>query len=159
MTRLHPLASQPALSPQSDAVRLSALPPALRLALRRPPPGADQPINRAHGNVLRLGPDEWLLIDPAGAAPDLLPPHAVDVSHRTAGIELAGPYARETLNAFVALDLADAAFPVGMCTRTLLGKAEIILWRTGADTYRVEVARSFAAYAWACLEEGRREFL
>ena len=46
-----------------------------------------------------------------------------------------------------------------MCTRTVFGKAEIVLWRTAAETFRIEVARSFAPYVWACLEEARREFL
>jgi sarcosine oxidase gamma subunit len=27
------------------------------------------------------------------------------------------------------------------------------------DTFRIEVARSFAPYVWDCLEEARREFL
>jgi heterotetrameric sarcosine oxidase gamma subunit len=46
-----------------------------------------------------------------------------------------------------------------MCTRTVFGKAEIVLWRTGAEEFRVEVARSLAPYVWACLEEARREFV
>jgi heterotetrameric sarcosine oxidase gamma subunit len=46
-----------------------------------------------------------------------------------------------------------------MCTRTLLGKAEVILWRTGADAFHIEVARSLLPYVWACLEEARLEFL
>ena len=58
-----------------------------------------------------------------------------------------------------ALDLHPVAFPVGMCTRTVFGKAEIVLWRTEAEAYHIEVARSFAPYVWACLEEARREFL
>ena len=104
-----------------------------------------------------LGPDEWLLI--GGDAPVALPAGMVDVSHRSAGIEISGPFAAEALNAFVALDLAETAFPVGMCTRTVLGKAEVVLWRTGAERFRLDVARSFAPYVWACLEEARREFL
>jgi heterotetrameric sarcosine oxidase gamma subunit len=46
-----------------------------------------------------------------------------------------------------------------MCTRTIFAKAQIILWRTGAETFRIEIARSFAPYVWGCLEEARREFL
>jgi heterotetrameric sarcosine oxidase gamma subunit len=46
-----------------------------------------------------------------------------------------------------------------MGTRTLLGKADIVLWRTAADVFRIEVWRSFAPYVWACLEEARREHL
>jgi sarcosine oxidase subunit gamma len=44
-----------------------------------------------------------------------------------------------------------------MCTRTLLGKAEIALAKIAADSFRIEVARSFAAYAWEFLVEARRE--
>ena len=91
--------------------------------------------------------------------PRRMPPSIVDVSHRDTALRCRGPRAAWAINAFCALDLHLAAFPVGMCTRTLFGKAEIVLWRTAADTFRIEVARSFAPYVWACLEEARREFL
>ena len=84
---------------------------------------------------------------------------AVDVSHRSVGIEVSGAHATDILAAFVALDLAEVTFPVGMATRTLFGKAEIIIWRTGAETFRIEVWRSFAPYVWQCLEEAGREFI
>jgi sarcosine oxidase subunit gamma len=45
-----------------------------------------------------------------------------------------------------------------MCTRTVLGKAEIVLWRTAPDIFRIEVWRSFAAYVWLFLDEARGEF-
>ena len=83
---------------------------------------------------------------------------SVDVSHRDTALTVSGPRAAWVINAFCALDLHPAAFPVGMCTRTVLGKAEIVLWRTAAEMFRIEVARSFAPYVWACLEEARREF-
>ncbi len=80
---------------------------------------------------------------------------------RTAILELASPALAHTwvINAFCALDLHHSAFPIGMCTRTVFGKAEIMLWRTEADTFRIEVARSFAPYVWACLDEARQEFV
>jgi sarcosine oxidase subunit gamma len=43
------------------------------------------------------------------------------------------------------------AFPIGMCTRTLFGKAEIVLWRTGEAQFHIEVWRSFAGYVWGGL--------
>ena len=49
------------------------------------------------------------------------------------------------------MDLAASAFPVGRCTRTLFGKATVMLWRTGDDAFRLEVARSFAPYVAALL--------
>jgi heterotetrameric sarcosine oxidase gamma subunit len=33
-----------------------------------------------------------------------------------------------------------------MCTRTLFEKAEITLWRRGAQAWQIEIARSFAPY-------------
>jgi sarcosine oxidase subunit gamma len=45
-----------------------------------------------------------------------------------------------------------------MCTRTVFGKAEIVLWRTAAETFRIEVWRSFAPYVLGCLEEAGREY-
>jgi sarcosine oxidase subunit gamma len=44
-----------------------------------------------------------------------------------------------------------------MCTRTVLGKADIVLWRTAADSFHVEVWRSFADYASHFLAEASRE--
>ena len=109
--------------------------------------------------ALWLGPDEWLLladtIDPAfaGAFQDQ-PASLVDVSDRTLFFKLAGPQAARTLNCGCPLDLDMSAFPVGMCTRTVLEKAEIILWRTGVEEFQIGVWRSFAAYVRALLEAG-----
>ncbi len=115
--------------------------------------------------ALWLGPDEWLLIAPelddiaerfAGLSG--LPHALVDVGHRNAGLEIAGPEAATVLASGCPLDLDPEAFPVGMCTRTMLGKAEIVLWRTASETFRIEIWRSFAAYAWQFLDMARREF-
>jgi sarcosine oxidase subunit gamma len=106
--------------------------------------------------ALWLGPDEWLLIGPADEAAAIGvalaealndAAHAlVDVSHRQTGLVLQGPRAGQLLNAGCPLDLDLAAFPVGMCTRTILGKAEIVLWRTAKDSFHIDVWRSFAPY-------------
>jgi len=118
--------------------------------------------------ALWLGPDEWLLLAPDGDAPALVATairvlgeraaSIVDVSHRTVAIEIRGARTADTLNAFCALDLDLHPFPIGTCTRTVFGKSEIVLWRTAAETFRIEVARSFVPYVLACLEEGAREF-
>ena len=79
----------------------------------------------------------------------------VDVSRGTVAFRLEGPKAGWCLNAFCALDLDDIL--TGGCTRTLLGKAEIVLWRIDARLFHIEVARSLAPYVWAILEEARRE--
>lgn len=117
--------------------------------------------------ALWLGPDEWLLLAPetdAAGLPASLEsalahaPHAlVDVTHRQTAILVSGSGVEPLLNAFVPLELTEAAFPVGMATRTIFEKAEIVLWRTGSAAFHIEVWRSFAPYVWELLEAVRRE--
>jgi sarcosine oxidase subunit gamma len=111
--------------------------------------------------VLWLGPDEFLLLVPEAdtIATDLaralagLPHALVDVGQRQVALQLRGPDATDVLNAGCPLDLHPDAFPVGMCTRTVLAKSEIILWRTATDTFRMDVVRSFAPYVRTFLRE------
>ncbi|MBX9702218.1 MAG: hypothetical protein K2X74_22470, partial [Acetobacteraceae bacterium] len=91
------------------------------------------------------------------APPELSDAWLVDVSHRQLGFALAGPDAATALNEGCPLDLDPVAFPPGACTRTLFGKVEIVLWRRGADSFEIEVARSFAAAFRALLEEALRD--
>ncbi|HVC60325.1 MAG TPA: sarcosine oxidase subunit gamma family protein [Acetobacteraceae bacterium] len=114
--------------------------------------------------ALWLGPDEWLVLAPESESalaqqPLAAPGSVVDVSHAYVGIEVSGPRAAWCINAFNALDLDPHVFPVGACTRTLFGKVEIVLWRSDAETFRIEVTRSHAPYVRRCLEEACREFL
>ncbi len=119
-------------------------------------------------SALKLGPDEWLLLAPEADGAALAAglelalarvPHAlVDVGHRQCGLAAAGPRVADLLNAGCPLDLGEAAFPVGMATRTVLGKAEVVLWRTAADGFRIEVWRSFAPYVRRFLAEAALEF-
>lgn len=156
--RVHPLAEIAAASPVCSAVQLTALPAATRLIVRAhpsPPDVCRASVNGDHA-LLWLGPGEYLLIAPEGAAIDAKA--AVDVSHRNTAIGVAGPRAAWVINAFCALDLHPSAFPVGMCTRTVFGKAQITVWRTGAETFRVEAGRSFLPYVWDYLAEAAREF-
>ncbi len=126
--------------------------------------------------TLWLGPDEYLLLDlaapdesslattaaiTAAAIEDALrdTPHAlVDVSHRQFALEVSGPHAEVILRGACPLDLRISQFPVGMCTRTLLAKADITLWRTREDAFHVEVWRSFVGYVGGLLQEIAREF-
>jgi sarcosine oxidase, subunit gamma len=158
-------ARAPAFAP-SDLVRL--LPPLERRVLRGRAAaldaagaalGVDLPHREraaaANGcTALWLGPDEYLLLAAPGANawPALqaavagLPHACVDVSQRHAAFAVAGEHAAAALNTGCPLDLDLEAFPEGRCTRTVFGKASIILWRTAADRFHVEVWRSFASY-------------
>ena len=117
--------------------------------------------------ALWLGPDEYLLIVPGSEATALAAglasalgaqPHSlVDVSHRQVALELSGPHAEWLLAAQCPLPLDASAFPVGMCTRTVFSKAEIVLWRCTPQTFRIEVGRSFSRYVVDLLGEIARE--
>lgn len=170
-------------SPAARHVAIEPVAPCLRLAVRGRPGTAEaaaaalgMPLPTAvcgtvtAGDIaaLWLSPDEWLVIAPAARADTLAPaleaalaavPHAVvDVSHRNTALVVAGPRAAFVLNHGCPRDLSLAAFPVGTASRTLLGKAEIVLWRTAEETFHIEVWRSFAPYVADFLDEARREF-
>jgi sarcosine oxidase subunit gamma len=172
------------LSRQPPSIAASAplrmLPPATRHILRAAP-GALQaagetlgvslsmPACRASthagGAALWLGPDERLLLAAEGTAPDTAgrlqraladQPHSlVDVSHRQIALLVEGPLAANVLAAGCPLDL-EGDFPVGMCTRTVLAKAEIVLWRLAAQQFHLEVWRSFAGYVSGVIAEAAR---
>ncbi len=118
--------------------------------------------------ALWLGPDEELLILADGAAPAAMvrlanaligQPHSlVDISHRQTGLGISGPHAEAMLAVGCPLDLHLSKFPIGMNTRTVFAKTEIVLWRTGPDAFRIEVWRSFRAYVLGLLEEASHEF-
>lgn len=161
---------------------LRQLPPASRLVLRGEPQvlaaAADalglprsEAVCRAVRNdgraALWLGPDERLLIGPADATEEMagllqralagMPHSLVDISHAQTAFEVSGARAAVTLNTGCLLDLDPASFPVDMCTRTVFAKAQIVLWRTGPETFRVETARSFAPYVTKILALAARE--
>lgn len=119
-------------------------------------------------SALWLGPDEWLLL--SANAPDSWVAtlrtqlgdvlcSLVDVSHRQVALEIVdGAVTAETLLASgCALDLSLAAFPIGMCTRTMYDKAEIVLWRRAPDRFHIEVWRSFARYVEGLLRIAETE--
>jgi sarcosine oxidase subunit gamma len=163
---------------------LRTLPPATRFILQGPPaaraaasaafglllPESPCRSNLANGRVaLWLGPDEHLLLGSAGdtrilaaelaAALTGIAHSLVDVSQRQIALRVSGPYASAILNAGCPLDLDIAEFPTGMCARTLFGKADIVLWRTGADEFHLEVWRSFSDYVLGCLQEAAQDFM
>jgi sarcosine oxidase subunit gamma len=165
------------------AVELSVAPPRAKLVLRlrpdaaaaagrtfgiMPPHEACRAAALGTRAALWLGPDEWLLLAEEGDAEAIAgqieaalagTDHScVDVSHRSCGLVVKGPQAATVLNHGCPLDLSRASFPVGMCTRTLFEKAEIVLWRVEKHTYHVEIDRSFASYVWNMLIEVREEF-
>jgi sarcosine oxidase subunit gamma len=171
--------------PQVQATEwMRVVPPAMRFILHggAPARAAAAPIWGAafaeqacravlHGAraTLWLGPDEYLLLgadeESAESVADALEralvgvPHAlVNISHRQFALEISGPHATTLLSGACPLDLHLRAFPVGRCTRTVLAKADIVLWRIGDDAFHLEVWRSFSDYVTGVLREIAREF-
>lgn len=148
------------LSLRAPAESVAGLSSALGLDLPTRPKTSASSDSR---HALWLGPDEWLVIDEAGAdLAALLKPvaafhSAVDVSHRNAAFVVSGKGAATAINAGCPQDLSLAAFPVGAASRTILHKVEIVLYRTGEDAFRVECWRSFADYAFTFLTEAARD--
>ncbi len=181
-----------ALQPISSAkCTIQTLPSMGRFALRLPGEASrtishlaginiDMPVNRANsgdnGMAARLGPDEWLLVVPeastkriqAEATMQLASYHhaLVDISHRNCAIKITGAAAPDVLAAGCPIDFGANHFPPLAATRTLLGRAEIILWRLddAADPngmlqpcFHVECWRSFGRYLYALLREVARD--
>jgi sarcosine oxidase, subunit gamma len=172
---------RPALAGRSTTAtnaKVEILPPAERISLRAPeasvaalskalgvtlPKKPKTSVSKAGRTALWLGPDEWFVIDEAGNDPlaacaTVAALHsAVGVSHRNIAIAVTGAGAAATINSGCPQDLSLDAFPVGAASRTILGKAEIVLLRTAADAFRVECWRSFSDYVFTFLSEGARD--
>lgn len=164
----------------SAGVQVTPAAPASRVSLRADPAnakalskalGLDLPLtpkttssNQKGRLCAWLGPDEWLIIDETGDPVDDLGKakvlhSAVDVSHRNTAILVSGDGARATLEAGCPQNLSDAVFPVGAASRTVMGKIEVVIIRTGETQFRVECWRSFSIYAFDLLSESARDCL
>jgi sarcosine oxidase, subunit gamma len=167
----------------SDSVIIRLLAPRARFSLRLDPGllpttarvagfTLDMVVNRrmATGEkaAMRLGPDEWLLSGTEGEAAQIavdvgaalagLHHGLVDVGHHYVALSVSGPRAADVVNSGCPLDLSPAAFPAGSATRTLLGKAEVVLAKTDdVPAFEVACGRSFAAYVHDFLLEAARE--
>jgi len=114
--------------------------------------------------VFCLGPDEWLIIASKAQAKLLkaeistrlnaIPYSLVDISHRQIALQLDGAFVEDVLSVGCPIDLCLAQFPIGKVTRTIIERAEITLYRSGENTFHLEVWRSFAPYVLSLLEKG-----
>ncbi|MBA3690162.1 MAG: sarcosine oxidase subunit gamma [Actinobacteria bacterium] len=106
--------------------------------------------------TLWLGPDEWLVLGPPGAGPEIVAEllgalagthrSIVDVSANRVALELSGPGAKELLSKGCSLDLDPrGGWIVGRCAQTLLARLPVILHER-AETTGVLVRPSFAGY-------------
>ncbi|NJC72659.1 sarcosine oxidase subunit gamma [Planosporangium thailandense] len=115
-----------------------------------------------------LGPDEWLVIGPAGGEGDLEArlrsalgtghPAVVDVSAQRTVLELSGPRVRDLLAFGCALDLHPRSFSEGACAQTRLAQAQVVLIARESGAFWVLVRSSFASYLADWLIDASVEF-
>jgi sarcosine oxidase subunit gamma len=150
------------LSLRAPSASIAALSKALRVKLPDRPKSSARSKSGSRA-ALWLGPDEWLIVDFEGKDPladcgGVKAFHsAVDISHRHTAILVRGADAETTVGAGCPQDLSPSAFPAGACSRTVLAKAEVVLWRTGEQEFRVECWRSFSDYVFTFLAEAARD--
>ena len=159
-------------------VSIESVAPAARINFRATPKGAkdfgkaiglDLPTETGQvskkGSTLAvwIGPDEWLILDDKKAIDDLMPSRenaqfsATDISHRNVGFQLSGDGAATVLNSACPRDLSLSAFPANTGSRTIFGKAEVVIIRTARNAFRVECWRSFSPYVWELLLDGAKD--
>lgn len=153
------------VSLRAEEAAIAGINNTLGLALPRQPRTSVTLELSEQGNlsILWIGPDEWLVVAPNGT--DLMRRintvtsglySAVSIDHRNTSITVSGVNATLALNAGCPQDLSEEAFPIGCCARTIIGKAEVVLWRTAEDSFHVECWRSFSDYVWKYLASSAR---
>lgn len=131
------------------------------------PPVHGQTAESGRHTILWLGPDEWLVVSETdraaltGGLTDALADAAgqvTDVSANRTTLELSGPSARAVLEKGCPADLRERSFRPGSAVASRLGPVPLLLWRTGATTYRLLPRASFADYVARWLIDATREF-
>ena len=115
--------------------------------------------------ALWLGPDEWLILGPPNAGPEIvaelevalngLHRSVMDLSANRVAIELSGPGTEELLSKGCSLDLDPRSWEGEMCAQTLLAHVPVILQEREEAT-RILVRPSFATHLLAWLMAQRR---
>lgn len=157
---LTPVGPMERVALRADKSAIAGIEKALGLVLPKSPKAS---VSKNGKTALWIGPDEWLLL--ADGEASMMPAFAklksklfsaVDVSHRNTAIQLSGDRAIDVLNSGCPQNLSLDAFPVGACSRTVFGKAEIVLWRTGPSEVHLECWRSFSDYVWKFLVDSAK---
>jgi sarcosine oxidase subunit gamma len=184
LLRTHPLEGwTAAFAALPDSLRITAEPFVSMADVRVPPAVAEQfaihgvPLPTepntwtptADGQLVWLGPDEWLLTS-TGTSPDALAEElrnelrpvggtAVDVSAQRIAVRITGPRARAVLAKGCSIDLHPRAFPAGRSAQTTLGQAGVVLLSLGEDEFAVLVRSSFAGYLATWLLDAGLEYV
>lgn len=104
-----------------------------------------------------LSPDELLLITPKKTEADIeanlrkaMEGHfaIVDVTGGQTLLELSGERAETILKKSTVYDIHESNFPKGKVVTTKFALSQVIVTRTGADSFQLIVRRSFSDYIW-----------
>ena len=133
-----------------------------------PPLEACTSVAGLFGSILWLGPDEWLVVSASQGGEEIaarlhqalrgIPAAATDVSDARIIYALSGARARDVLAKGCSIDFHPREFPSGRCVQTLLAKAAVLIHASSQHAFDIHVARSFADYAWAWLENAQAEY-
>ncbi|MEU8656666.1 sarcosine oxidase subunit gamma [Actinoplanes philippinensis] len=140
------------LATLSGAITVTETPFLAQINVRAATPPSSPP---GDVDVLRLGPDEFLVVGPPGAEDRLLAEYrgpevsVVDVSAQRTALDLSGPAVRELLAFGCSIDLHPRAFAIGDCAQTVLAHTPVVVQRRESG-FRILVRASFAAHlaAW-----------
>ena len=144
---------------------------AILKALGSEPPLEANTVKQAGDNrMFWLGPDEWLIVTPAGQqsalkaallkALDGVFSSVVDNSSGLTMIEITGEHAADLLATDCPLDLHPGVFKPGQCAQTRLAKAGMTLApKDDGSGFDVIIRRSFADYLLIWLLEARKAFV
>ncbi|MEW9533537.1 sarcosine oxidase subunit gamma [Microbispora sp. NPDC049125] len=123
------------------------------------------------GDVLWMGPDEWLVIAPPGrdglearlaeAAAGVEDAHVAitDVSAQRTTLIVDGPRSRDLLAHGCPIDLHPRVFGPGSCAQTTLARAGVVLAAREGDEFLLLVRSSFAGYLAEWLLDAAAEYL
>ena len=157
---LNPVETHERISLRADDKAVAGLGKAIGLSLPNKPGTS---VTRNNISALWIGPDEWLIFGAEGSNLEAKLNKvktglysAVAVNHRNTAITVSGVNAINALNGGCPRDLSLEAFPIGDCGRTIIGKAEVVLWRMAEDSFHVECWRSFSDYVWKYLVDSAR---
>lgn len=162
---------------KSSAVSVELLAPVARFSLRAGE-AEHAPLSKALGvtlptkigqcsrqdklEVLCLGPDEWLILAPDDQAVKITAacdaiyakaPHSLtEISDREIALQITGSKATDLMTIGCPRDLD--LLPTGEARRTVFDGVSAVLWRDGAQEYRLDLWRSFAPHVISLLKTG-----
>ncbi|AQS35899.1 sarcosine oxidase, gamma subunit family, heterotetrameric form [Shewanella psychrophila] len=140
---------------------------AIETVLGVPLPSALQSETKNDLSISWISPDEWLVILPITGAFEIerrlrimVDGHCavVNVSGGQTVLSLSGTNALQVLHKSTPYDVHERNFPVGKVVTTVFAKAQVIIRRTGPESWELTVRRSFADYVWQWLMDASTEY-